>query len=87
MSELKSDLSLAIEKGNRLKSKCEGLDTGTIEIATESNIWGVKENASVFQNCTKLLKSYQKLLNTDATRILMIGEMFSVSDHNMASKM
>ncbi|MEG0154914.1 MAG: TIGR04197 family type VII secretion effector [Lachnospiraceae bacterium] len=87
MSDIKSDLSLAIDKEKGLKSKCVGLGTESIETAEESNIDGVTDNASVYEDCASLLKSYKELLDTDATRIRDLGVSFFDFDHDMASKM
>lgn len=87
MAVIQSDLSVATESESRLKSKCESLGTGTIEIAGESNIEGVTKNASVYQECADVLKSYKTLLDTDASRIQEIGVTFFNYDHQIADKM
>jgi len=87
MSELKSNLFLATEKESGLKSKCVGLGTGIIEEASESNLIGVQDNASTYDDCATLLKNYKKLLDADATRIKDLGVLFFDFDRDMASKM
>lgn len=87
MGTIKSSLSFASESESGLKSKCIGLGTGKIEEAQESNINGVKNNASVYKECANALRSYKELLDADATRIHDLGVMFFEFDHSMAGKM
>lgn len=87
MDILKSDFSLAESKGSRLKSKCVGLGTGKIEKAQETNISGVQENVSIYEECASVLGQYKNLLDIDATHIKELGVKFFDFDHQMSEKM
>lgn len=87
MDILKSDLSVAESKESGLKSKCVGLGIGQIAKAQETNITGVQENVSVYEECASVLRQYKNLLDTDATHIKELGVNFFDFDHQMAGKM
>lgn len=87
MDALISDLSVAESEESGLKSKCVGLGTGSITTAQETNITGVQENVSVYEECASVLKQYKELLDTDATHIKELGVNFFDVDHQIAEKM
>jgi type VII secretion effector (TIGR04197 family) len=84
---IKSDFSLANEKGSGLNATGRGLGSGSMERAQQTNLVGVQEHADMFEKCMGVLKQYKVQLGEDGKHIRELGLHFYDLDLSMAGKM